>query len=64
VLQIAWFTMFVVTRCDCVKAEQDDNNNASELDAPLVMPHELLKVVPRHFISNVLNVYRPHLDCF
>jgi hypothetical protein len=28
------------------------------------MPHELVKVAPRHFISDVLNIYRPRLDRF
>ncbi len=28
------------------------------------MPHELVKVVPRHFISDVFNIYRPRLDRF
>ncbi|CAK9259234.1 unnamed protein product [Sphagnum jensenii] len=39
-------------------------HNASELDAPPVVPHELVKVVLRHFILDVLNIYRPHLDRF
>jgi hypothetical protein len=28
------------------------------------VPHELVKVVLRHFILDVLNIYRPHLDRF
>jgi hypothetical protein len=28
------------------------------------VPHELVKVALRHFISDVLNIYRPRLDCF
>jgi len=44
VLQIARFVVFIVIECDCVKAEWDDNNNASELDVPPVMLHELVKV--------------------
>ncbi len=64
VLQIARFTMFIVVRCDHVKVEQDDNNNMNELDAPPVVPHEFVKVAPRHFISDVLNMYRAHLDHF
>ncbi|CAM6023270.1 unnamed protein product [Sphagnum balticum] len=35
-----------VDRCDCVKAERDDNNNVSELDVLLVVSHELVKVAP------------------
>jgi len=56
--------MFIVVGCERVKAERDGNNNASELDAPPVVPHELVKVVLRHFISDVLNIYRPCLDRF
>ncbi|CAK9250170.1 unnamed protein product [Sphagnum jensenii] len=46
VLQISQFVLFIVAGCDRVKAERDGNNNASELDVPLVVPHELVKVVP------------------
>ncbi|CAK9863763.1 unnamed protein product [Sphagnum jensenii] len=63
-VQISQFAVFIVAGCDCVKAERDGINNASELDAPPVVPHELVKVALRHFISDVLNIYRPHLDHF
>jgi hypothetical protein len=29
-----------------------------------IVSHELVKVVLWHFILDVLNVYRPCLDCF
>jgi hypothetical protein len=61
VLQISQFALFIVVGCDRVKAERDGNNNANELDAPHVLLHELVKVVPRHFISDVLNIYWPRL---
>jgi len=64
VLQISQFALFIVAGCDSVKAERDGNNYASELDAPPVVPHELVKLAPRHFISDVLNIYRPRLDRF
>ncbi len=64
VLQIVRFVVFVVVECDCIKAEWDGDNNMTKLDAPLVVPHKLLKVAPRHFISDVLNVYKPHLAHF
>ncbi len=64
VLQIIWFAMFVVIRCNRFKAKRDDNNNANELDMPPIVPHGLVKVVPWHFISDMLNVYRPHLEGF
>jgi hypothetical protein len=50
VLQISQFALFIVVGCDHVKAERDGNNNASKLNAPPVVPHELVKVAPRHFI--------------
>jgi hypothetical protein len=31
---------------------------------PPIVPHGLVKVVPWHFISDMLNVYRPHLEGF
>jgi hypothetical protein len=64
VLQISQFALFIVAGYDRVKAERDGNNNVSELDAPPVVPHELVKVALRHFISDVLNIYRPCLDRF
>ncbi len=63
-LQISQFALFIIAGCDRVKAERNGNNNTSELDAPPVVPHELVKVAPRHFISDVLNIYRPRLDHF
>ncbi len=63
-LQISQFALFIVVGCDRVKAEWDGNNNARELDAPPVVPHELVKVATQHFISDVLNIYRPRLDRF
>jgi len=56
--------LFIVVGCDRIKAEQDGNNNMNELDVPLVVPHELVKVASQHFISDVLNFYRPCLDHF
>jgi hypothetical protein len=64
VLQIAQFVVFVVTECNHVKAEWDDNNNANKFNAMLVVRHELIKVAPQHFILNMLNMYLSHLDHF
>ncbi len=63
-LQISQFAFFIVIGCDRIKAERENNNNASKLDVPPVVPHELVKVAQPQFISNVLNIYRPRLDCF
>jgi hypothetical protein len=64
VLQIDWFTVFIIDRCDDIKAERDDNNNVSEFNALLVVSHDLIKVALQHFISDVLNMYWPRLDRF
>jgi hypothetical protein len=61
VKQIAWFAVHVVAGCDRVKAERDSDNNASEHDAPPVLPIQLVKMAPCKFISDVLDVYRPRL---
>jgi len=53
--------VFVVVEYDRIKAKWDDNNNLNELNAPPIMPHELIKVAPQHFISDALNVYYPVL---
>jgi hypothetical protein len=51
--------MFVVTGCNRIKAEQVNNNNANEFNAPSVV---FIKVTSQHFILDVLNVYQPRLD--
>ncbi len=56
--------MFVVVRCDRVKAKWDNNNNASSLNALPIVLHELVKVALQHFISDMLNMYWPRLDHF
>ncbi|CAM6007191.1 unnamed protein product [Sphagnum balticum] len=56
--------MFVVARCDRVKVGWVGNNNTNELDVLPIVSHELVKVAPRHFILDVLNVYQPCLDHF
>jgi hypothetical protein len=64
VLQISQFLLFIVVGCDRIKAKWDGNNNTSKLDTPPIVPHELVKAASRHFISDVLNVYRTYLDRF
>jgi hypothetical protein len=41
--------------------ERDSNNNARELEAPPVMPADLVKMCPGVFISEVVDQYRGHL---
>jgi hypothetical protein len=45
VLQISWFTMFIVVNSDHVTTEQDGNNNAKKFNALPIVSHELVKVV-------------------
>ncbi len=44
-----------------IQAERDSNNNARELEAPLVMPADLVKMRPGVFINEVVDQYRGHL---
>jgi hypothetical protein len=44
-----------------IQAKRDSNNNARELEAPLVMPVDLIKMRPSVFISEVVDQYRGHL---
>jgi hypothetical protein len=64
VLQISYLLYSLLLDATVSRPSRDGNNNASELDAPPVLSHELVKVAPRHFISDVLNIYRPRLDRF
>jgi hypothetical protein len=44
-----------------IQMERDSNNNARELEAPPVMPVDLIKMRPDVFISDVVDQYRGHL---
>jgi hypothetical protein len=44
-----------------IQAERDSNNNARELEAPPVMPTDLVKMHPGVFISEIVHQYRGHL---
>jgi hypothetical protein len=62
--QIARFAIHFVAGCDGVRAERDADNNAAFQDAPPVVPQQLVKLPPRHFVSDVLDVYRVRLNRF
>jgi hypothetical protein len=64
VQQIARYAVNVIVGLDRVKAERDSDNIASEHEAPPVLPVELVKMAPRVFNSDVLDVYRPRLREF
>ncbi|KAH9263831.1 hypothetical protein BASA83_012759 [Batrachochytrium salamandrivorans] len=44
-----------------IQAERDSNNNARELEAPPVMPADLIKLRFALFIKNILDPYRNHV---
>jgi hypothetical protein len=59
--EISIFSLSIVADELQIQAERDSNNNARELEAPLVMPVDLVKVHPGVFISEVVDQYRGHL---
>jgi hypothetical protein len=60
--EITIFGISIVANVSQVQAERDSNNNARELEAPLVMPADLVKIRPAAFIQDVLDPYRAHLS--
>jgi hypothetical protein len=60
--EITIFGISIVANVSQVEAEHDSNNNARELEAPPVMPTDLVKIRPTAFIQDVLDPYRVHLS--
>jgi hypothetical protein len=60
--EIIIFGISIVVNASQVQAERDSNNNARELEAPPVMPADLVKIRPATFIQDVLDPYRVHLS--
>jgi hypothetical protein len=60
--EITIFGISIVTNVSQVQVERDSNNNARELEAPPVMPADLVKIRPAAFIQDVLDPYRVHLS--
>jgi hypothetical protein len=60
--EITIFGISIVANVSQIQAECDSNNNAWELEAPLVMLADLVKICPAAFIQNVLDPYRAHLS--
>ncbi len=58
--EITIFGIYIVANVSQVQAERDSNNNAWELEAPLVMLADLVKIHPAAFIQDVLDPYRAH----
>jgi hypothetical protein len=60
--EITIFGISIVANVSQVQAERDSNNNTQELEAPPVMPADLVKIRPVAFIQDVLDPYRVHLS--
>ncbi len=60
--EITIFGISIVANVSQVQAECDSNNNARELEAPPVMPADLVKIRPTAFIQDVLDPYRAHFS--
>jgi hypothetical protein len=60
--EITIFGISIVANVSQVQAERDSNNNAKELEAPPVMPADLVKIRPAAFILNMLDPYHAHLS--
>ncbi|KAH9245472.1 hypothetical protein BASA81_017039 [Batrachochytrium salamandrivorans] len=59
--EVATFAFCIVANGLQIQAERDSNNNARELEAPPVMPADLVKLRPALFIKNILDPYRNHV---
>jgi len=59
--EINIFSLSIVADGLQIQAERDSNNNAKELEAPPVMPTDLVKMCHGVFISEVVDQYRGHL---
>jgi hypothetical protein len=59
--EINIFSLSIVADGLQIQAERDSNNNVRELEAPLVMPTNLVKICAGVFISEIMNQYCGHL---
>jgi hypothetical protein len=60
-LSLSIFSLSIVADGLQIQAERDSNNNAKELEAPPVMPADLIKMRPSVFISEIVDQYREQL---
>jgi hypothetical protein len=60
--KITIFGISIVVNVSHVQVERDSNNNARELEAPPVMPADLVKIRPVAFIQDMLDPYCAHLS--
>jgi len=59
--EISIFSLSIVANGLQIQVEHDSNNNARELEAPPMMPADLVKMRLSVFISEVVDQYRGHL---
>jgi hypothetical protein len=59
--EINIFSLSIVVDGLQIQVEHDSNNNARELEAPPMMPADLVKMRPSVFISEVVDQYHGHL---
>jgi hypothetical protein len=60
--EITIFGISIVANVLQVQVERDSNNNAQKLEAPPIMPADLVKIRPAAFIQDVFDPYRVHLS--
>ena len=59
--EVGNFALHLVSAGLQIQAERDSENNPRELEAPYVMPHELVKLRHSAFVGDVVDTYRNHL---
>jgi hypothetical protein len=59
--EISIFSLSIVADGLQIQVERDSNNNAMELEAPPVMPSNLVKMHPGVFINEIVDQYHGHL---
>jgi len=62
--QVGRFGLFLTAAGLHIQAERDPQNNPRELEAPHVLPHELVKLRHGEFVTDVVDPFRGHLAKF
>lgn len=61
---IAMYAMMLVASFQIVKAERDNDDHASERDAPLVLPVQLVTLRHGTFLKQVFDPFQQHISLF
>ena len=59
--EVSSFALYLVSAGQRIQAERDSQNSAREFEAPLVLPHELVKLQHAAFVGDIVDTYRNHL---